>query len=293
MDSPSTPCFFTSDLHGRVARYEALAQAVLTERPRAVFLGGDLFPHELAPIPKLPRGARGFLDGILVPLLRRLRERMGDDYPQWFVILGNDDLRSHEAAILQYAMEGLWSYVHRRVVGFDAWKVCGYAMIPPSPFASKDFERYDVSRHVDPGCVAPTDGVLSIAVPERELRLRTMADDLAMLARLGVDERTLCLFHAPPYRTRLDRAALDGKSIDHAPLDVHIGSIAVRRFLEECRPRLGLHGHVHEAARISGDWRDAVGQTPIFTGAHDGPQLALVRFAPEDPAAATRTLLEA
>lgn len=286
-----TPCFFTSDLHGRLPRYRALLRAVREERPRAVFLGGDLFPHELAPLPALPTGARGFLDGMLVPMMRRLREDLGDAYPQCFLVLGNDDLRSHEAAILQYATEGLWTYVHRRVVGFEAWKVCGYAMIPPSPFRSKDFERYDVSRHVDPGCVAPEDGVLSIAVPERELRLRTMADDLEMLARAGVDERTICLFHCPPYGTRLDRAALDGKSIDHAPLDVHIGSFAVRRFLEAQCPLLGLHGHVHEAARLTGDWRDRVGVTPVLTGAHDGPELALVRFAPEDPEGATRELI--
>jgi uncharacterized protein len=286
-----TPCFFTSDLHGRVPRYQALLRAVRAERPRAVFLGGDLFPHELAPQPSLPRGARGFLDGVLVPMLRRLREDLAEDYPRWFVILGNDDLRSHEAAILQYAVEGLWTYVHQRVVPFATWKVCGYAMIPPSPFRSKDFERFDVSRHVDPGCIAPEDGVLSIAVSERELRMRTIADDLEMLARLGVDERTICLFHCPPYRTRLDRAALDGKSIDHAPLDVHIGSIAVRRFFESHALLVGLHGHVHEAARITGDWRDHIGETPILTGAHDGPELALVRFAPEDPAGATRELV--
>jgi len=40
------------------------------------------------------------------------------------------------------------------------------------------------------------------------------------------------VLHSPPYDTGLDRAALDGRSVDHAPLDVHVGSIAIRRFIE-------------------------------------------------------------
>jgi len=99
------------------------------------------------------------------------------------------------------------------------------------------------------------------------------------------------LFHAPPYRTKLDRADLDGKTIDHVPLDVHVGSIAVRRFIEQRQPWLTLHGHVHESARLSGDWRDCLGRTRMFSAAHDGPELALVRFDLDDPARASRELL--
>lgn len=282
-------CQFVSDLHGQPGRYRALFAAIAAERPDGVFLGGDLFPHELART--VPGGAGGFLDGFLVPALRELREQLGDDYPGVFMILGNDDARTHEAAVLRYASEGLWTYAHRRRVDFAGWVVCGYSCIPPSPFQLKDWERYDVSRFVDPGCVPPTAGRLTIPVSEHELQWRTIADDLAMLARAGSMDRALCLFHSPPYQTRLDRADLDGRMVDHAPLDVHIGSIAIRRFFEEHAPRMGLHGHVHEATRITGDWRDEVGPVPVVTAAHDGPELALVRFDPEEPRAATRELL--
>jgi Icc-related predicted phosphoesterase len=99
------------------------------------------------------------------------------------------------------------------------------------------------------------------------------------------------LFHAPPYRTDLDRAALDGHTFEHVPLDVHIGSIAIRRFIEERQPLVTLHGHVHESARITGSWRQRIGRTWCFSAAHDGPELALVRFDLEDPGAATRELI--
>jgi len=39
-----------------------------------------------------------------------------------------------------------------------------------------------------------------------------------------------------------------------------------------------LHGHVHESARLTGAWQDRIGRTVCLSAAHDGPELALVRF---------------
>ena len=75
------------------------------------------------------------------------------------------------------------------------------------------------------------------------------------------------------------------------PLDVHVGSIALRQFIEARQPLVTLHGHVHEAVRLTGAWRVRLGRTWALGGAHDGPELALVRFDPDDPASATRELL--
>jgi uncharacterized protein len=52
-----------------------------------------------------------------------------------------------------------------------------------------------------------------------------------------------------------------------------------------------LHGHVHESARLSGEWKIRIGRTVSINGAHDGPELALVRFDLESPEAATRDLI--
>ena len=38
-------CFFASDIHGSLDRYNTLLTAIEEEKPRAVFLGGDLLPH--------------------------------------------------------------------------------------------------------------------------------------------------------------------------------------------------------------------------------------------------------
>ena len=44
------------------------------------------------------------------------------------------------------------------------------------------------------------------------------------------------------------------------------------------RPLITLHGHVHESTRLTGSWRQQLGSTLCFSAAHDGPELALVRF---------------
>ena len=91
---------------------------------------------------------------------------------------------------------------------------------------------------------------------------------------------------------RAARAALDRAARDGVPLDVHVGSKAVQRFIEERQPRLTLHGHIHESARMTGAWSDCIGDTVCLSAAHHGPELALVSFEPGCPADATRRLVE-
>ena len=79
--------------------------------------------------------------------------------------------------------------------------------------------------------------------------------------------------------------------VDHVPLDVHVGSIAVKRFIKNNQPTITLHGHVHESARLTGNWKDNIGKTLLFSAAHDGPELALVRFNKYHPEKSIRELI--
>ncbi|MBN1826938.1 MAG: metallophosphoesterase [Candidatus Eisenbacteria bacterium] len=275
-------CLFTSDLHGRTGRYALLLGAIEKEQPDAVFIGGDL----LSPITAGDR----FLEEHLFAGLRRLRRGAGRPF-RFFVILGNDDPRAFEETLVGAEENGLLEYVHDRTVPFGGLFVTGYSCVPPTPFPSKDWEKYDVSRHVDPGCVSPEEGYRSVPVDPRRARFETIAADLNGLVGNAPPDRTIFLFHAPPYGSSLDRAALDGRMVDHAPVDVHVGSVAMARFIEERQPLATLHGHVHEAPRLTGRWRERIGRTWAFSGCHDGPGLALVRFDAGDPGAATREIL--
>lgn len=286
-----TSCFFVSDLHGRIDRYEKLFDAIAKERPAAVFLGGDLLPSGLMSLTADGADFPDFVRDFLAEEFVELKKELGEAYPRIFLILGNDDGRFDEQKIVDTAMGGVWEYVHNHSVRLDEFSVYGYAYVPPSPFLLKDWERYDVSRYVDPGCVSPEEGYHSTPVSEHELKYATIQKDLKQL--VGEDDlsKAIFLFHTPPYQSKLDRAALDGKMIDHAPLDVHIGSIAVKRFIVARQPAVTLHGHVHESARLTGSWKDKIGGTYAFSAAHDGPELALVRFDPSNPQMATRELI--
>jgi Icc-related predicted phosphoesterase len=227
---------------------------------------------------------------VLAPGFTRLQEQLGDDYPHVFLILGNDDGRFVESTIRKAAQQHLWRYAHNHWFTIEEFHVFGYAYVPPTPFLLKDWERYDVSRFVDPGCISPEEGYYSVNIPDDEKRWATINNDLEQLVSQKDLHKTIVLFHSPPYQTHLDRADLDGYVIDSVPLDVHVGSIAIQRFIQQHQPYLTLHGHIHESARITGAWQDTIGTTYCFSAAHDGQELALVRFELDHPANATREL---
>ncbi|MCC6357725.1 MAG: metallophosphoesterase [Phycisphaerales bacterium] len=281
--------FFASDLHGDPRRYRTLFERIAAEQPAAVLLGGDLLPS--TSLGTFDPARESFVDDFLVARLTRLRATLGDRYPRIALILGNDDPRIFEASFLAAAAQGVWEYANQRCTQIAGVDVYGYACVPPSPFRLKDWECYDVSRYVDPGCVSPEEGLRTIPIPPEQTRYRTIAEDLERLAAGRDMADAVLLAHAPPYRSHLDRAALDGRVVDHVPIDVHVGSIAIRRFIEERQPRAGLHGHIHESARLTGHWREQIGRTWCMTAAHDGPELALIRFDPAAPEGATRELL--
>jgi Icc-related predicted phosphoesterase len=283
-------CFFVSDLHGKLERYKLLFDRILIEKPEAVFLGGDLLPSGLFAFTSSPEMPEDFTVFIF-DNLRVLKKKLGHKYPAIFTILGNDDGRAIETEFLKADEEGLIVYMHERKLKFNDFTIYGYACIPPSPFMLKDWERYDVSQYVDPGCVAPEDGSFSINTDKKRIKYKTIKKDLEKLSGDDDLSKSIFLFHSPPYQTQLDRAALDGKMIDHVPLDLHIGSIAIKRFIEDRKPLITLHGHVHESTSITGSWKDQIKETFAMNAAHRGPELCLIRFDLNSPENAEAELL--
>ena len=71
----------------------------------------------------------------------------------------------------------------------------------------------------------------------------------------GLGDVDVLVVHAPPYNTRLDMARSG----------LHVGSKAIRRYIEERKPVLCLCGHIHESPGI-----DQIGPTKIV---NPGPMM--------------------
>ncbi len=284
-------CFFVSDLHGQNGRYHKLFALIEKEPPDILFMGGDILPSGVGIAASTAISNQEFIDRFLVKEFLTLKDKLGDSYPEIFVILGNDDGRAEEKAMFAATNDGVWKYIHNQKVKYNKYNIYGYAFVPPTPFLLKDWERYDVSRYVDPGCISPEEGIYSFPALKRKRKFSTIAKDLENL--IGSDDisNSIFLFHTPPYNTNLDRAALDDRVVEHVQMDIHVGSIAVRNMIEKHQPLITLHGHVHESARLTGSWKDKIGRTYCFSAAHDGPELAVVKFNPDQPEKSKRDLI--
>jgi Icc-related predicted phosphoesterase len=278
---------FVSDIHGNIPRFQRLFQIIRNERPDAVFLGGDLLPLQLMKHHTMEE----FIETTILAEIRNIQSSF-DKKTRFFLIMGNDDPRMYEHIFIAAEKAGILDYVHQKTISYKKTFITGYSYVPPTPFQLKDWERYDVSQYVDVGTESPEQGRRTIPVPLDEIKYSTIAEDLEQLALQSPVSKTIYLFHSPPYHSCLDRADLQGKKVNHVPLDVHVGSIAIQHFIKTYQPLLTLHGHVHESAKITGCWKEKIGRTYSFTAAHHGPELAIVRFDSNHLENATRELID-
>lgn len=283
-------CIFVTDLHGQLSRYEKLFSLLRESPPNALFLGGDLLPF---PVRREIKGRQidNFVLDYLLPQFANLQTELIERYPRVLLIPGNDDPRSSEPDLRMGEERQLWLNVHNRSFQLGEYVVYGYACVPPTPFLLKDWERYDVSRFVDVGCISPEEGFRTVPVDLQKIRFATIQKDLELLVEGQDLSKAVFLFHTPPYQTALDQVDQAGKLVDGVPLDTHVGSIAVRRLIEVQQPLLTMHGHIHESAQLSGCWQEHLGRTLMISAAHHGPELSLVHFDLDDLGGVERVLL--
>ena len=242
--------FFTSDLHGQGALYEQVVALVAAHRPAALLLGGDLAPHESGAGGVLRQ--RLFLEGFFVEFARRVHEAARG--LELLVMMGNDDW-SANLDVLEAHDGSLWRVLHGRAVAAHGVTVSGSSWVPITPFGMKDWERWEDGEAESPprldGWLSGAGGVVPTRLdPAR--RSPTIAGALEELAAQA-GPGALYVLHSPPRDTLCDRVGAG----------VHVGSRAIRAFIERHQPPLVLSGHIHESPRVSGAWRDAIGRTVV------------------------------
>jgi len=274
---------FVSDLHGNQKKFKKLFKVIREKQPDGVFIGGDILPNHLA----INEPMEQFIDSVLFQPINEYKKTIKKK-THFFIILGNDDPKKFEYIFINKDRGKLIDYIHFKTIPYHDFFVTGYSFIPPTPFQLKDWERYDVSRFVDVGCVSPEEGIRTEDIDPDEIKYATIKKDISKLIQNAPPQKTIFLFHTPPYKTYLDRAALDGKTVDYAPIDVHIGSVAIMDLIKKHQPMLTLHGHVHETVKLTGNWKQQFQNTISITGADQKESLSLVYFNTQNLENATR-----
>ena len=273
-----------SDIHGNDVKYRKLCTHIKQELPEAVFIAGDVLPNYYITDPK------DFIEDTLKPLLSELKDELGVRYPEIFLITGNDDAAVSCEHLAYLELKGLIRFVNKMVINSPAYTVLGYPYVPPTPFLLKDWEKYDISRYLPRDTVSPEEGIRTIEVPANIKKYTTIKDDLAELSEEVTDfSKTICLFHAPPVETNLDK--IFGKGINGDKEILSIGSYAIRKFIEKNQPLITIHGHIHESTDISGYWQDRLGRTICFNAATAGSELSIIEFDTDSSENAVRVLI--
>jgi Icc-related predicted phosphoesterase len=262
---------YTADVHGNIESYRALLDLAVMSQAKVAIVGGDLLPHAINRQSAI-QTQRDFVEQDLRPVLEVFRAA----HPEInvYLLAGNDDWAAAIAGLDTLEADGLAYPLHDRV--YDLTKtiripenernpsvqadrqaaifLAGYACVPPTPFSIKDYERrddgpvppwsFEMAYTSDTGVIMPIEASVIEALP-------SIGDDLARLAEHSDPAHTIYVCHTPPADTPLDQM----------PNDKHVGSRALRAFIETHAPPLTLHGHIHEAPRMSGRYAFRLGAT--------------------------------
>ena len=274
---------FTSDLHGEEVLYRQVLDYARGAGAEVLVLGGDLLPslQEAGRYEEMFREQRNFIDAFLLPFFRRGLETR---FPRILLIPGNWDPAYPE--IFAAPPEGLVDLDRKRFRFASGHEFIGYPFVPPTPFRPKDYEKMDDLEALWPPQKSPSyvrssqpPYDLTPIDPGPHLRGKgTIAKDLEKIPASGEWRKAIYVMHSPPFATALDVI----------PGGHFVGSRSIRQFIETFQPLLTLHGHIHEAPRLSGKYSDRIGRTlclnpgQVLSADEGGPRLQGVLFDLED-----------
>lgn len=292
---------YTSDIHGNEVQYEKLVNYAIKISADFVIIGGDIAPKNFTKNDFI-KGQRSFLKNKLPKLLFTLKKRLPNI--KIFLMMGNDDCMANMDIIEQGAGDLYFLIHNKRLKLTDKFDIIGYSNVPITPFGIKDWEKYDFSN---------TPANLETEYLERKksnYRLKakksvingwkefvftseiekkdSIQKDLTQKLFLGNSDKTIYALHSPPNNTNLDMILPHTKSIG-----AHVGSMALRLFIEKHQPYLTLHGHIHETVEMSGEFKDKIGNTLCLTsGNHNvGEKLAVLIFQLDKTHEAKRVII--
>lgn len=279
---------FTSDLHGNIIQYRKLIDYAIKSKAHAVIIGGDIAPKDSF----IMRDIHG--QGDFLKQLPNLLSPLKKAGCKVFLMLGNDDFGANVDIIEN---SDFLIYINeKRIKLTESFDIVGYSYVPITPFRLKDWEKFDLSfipeKYMNDAAqrVFRPDGIKSTKQGLQEFYFKediqkkdSIQKDLEKELFQKKPDKTVYVFHSPPFGTSLD---ITGR-------DMHVGSIAVNLFIEKNQPYLTLHGHIHETVGMSGEFKQITGKTISISSGNDNEsdELAVIVFELEEPGKAERIII--
>ena len=272
----NTRIFFTSDVHGSDVCFLKFLNAAKFYEANVLILGGDITGKMIVPLVEQGDGSAvadflGIREAVKTPEERQALEKRIRNSGYYPYSTSSDEFEKLQAD--KSLVDKLFSKV--MAAGVKRWvdiadqrlkgtKVKCYI----SPGNDDRFDIDDALR-ASTGIIYPEGEVVSIddhhemitsgwanttpwksprEVPEEELIKKFQP----MIDRVQNMETAIFNLHIPPYETPIDLApeldanlkpVIKGGSMSM----VHVGSKTVRQLIEQYRPMLGIHGHIHES----------------------------------------------
>ncbi len=270
---------YCSDLHGSEAFFRKFLSAAMQYKADAMVVGGDVTGKAMIPIvhqgnskyighlfgrteePSTPEELEKFkhtirnvgfypivlepseaeeLEGDAQKMAGRFEREMCGRVREWLTLYvsevgpkeiplyfmpGNDDLYSIDAVIAEFEEKGVHNPDGRRLWLDEDHEIVGIANANMTPWhCNRDIEEAELTARLD--------------------------EVISLLER---PEQAVMVIHVPPFDSQIDVCPEldDNLKIVHRGGQVlmkPVGSLAVRRAIEQVQPLLTLHGHIHEAA---------------------------------------------
>ncbi len=261
---------FTADLHGNIVQYNKLFNFAKQENIDLVILGGDLTPKDEKR--RSVVGQRNFILKELFPLIQNIQKQ---NPLQIALIMGNDDYKANHYLFEENQEKIGFHLIDEIPFEYGEYIFAGYTYVPYTPFQWKDWEKRDLHTETDVSFREDTriEGFISQGDDNKVPYsiYETMMDnaiDLELSAKYGKlnPKKLVLITHAPPYNTVCDYTAI--KQNDTV-IYKHVGSRGVLEFIKKYQPLLTLHGHIHDAAELSKNFYEKIGETTVVTVSND------------------------
>lgn len=254
----------TSDPHQMISKWKDFVKVCQHEQPDVALVSGDLLPKDCD-----ITGQEFFIKH-----LRKYATKIQDFTDAEFVLmLGNDDNQLLIPDMEQGEKDGLWRFVHEKVVTIGGYEFVGMPWVPDYPFGYKFWcrkEHIDVTEY----CYQQRGRGVEINADNHYETIENLYDYFE--AKPSIEEsfnvlvpqvedmaKSIWLIHAPP----------SGYNLDVCSTQERVGSKAVTEFIQHYQPLLTIHGHIHESPEYSGKWMATIGDTTAIQNGQIGMKL--------------------